>query len=154
MSTTKNARLLYVAPIPKELCGFDVPAHFKVKWLDEQGRQCSAILPLSPEDVEHLRINLPDVATPSPEIGTAAVPCTGTTAVWCPVCGECKCTADQRLDSLDNQTCPLHSPVSKHGDPGPAPEPGKPAMCETCKGGRRRCCSCTREDLATSRATP
>jgi len=62
MRTTKDAQLVFVAPIPKERCGFDVPAHFRVEWRDNQGRRCSVLLPLSPEDVEHMRAQIPDFA--------------------------------------------------------------------------------------------
>lgn len=40
--------------------------------------------------------------------------CTGISASWCPVCGDCACTdREQALDDLD---CPLHSPMSIHAE--------------------------------------
>lgn len=50
-----------------------------------------------------------------------AVPeCTGLTARWCPRCGDCCCVGDD----MDNPSCPLHAPGSKHAeavDPSTAP---------------------------------
>lgn len=63
MSIIKNAKLIYVAPIPKDWNGIniDVPAHVKVQWLDEQGRRCTLHLDLKDADVARVA-NLPDVA--------------------------------------------------------------------------------------------
>lgn len=37
------------------------------------------------------------------------VACTGVTARWCPVCGDCNCRP-----AWDGPTCPLHSSSSPH----------------------------------------
>lgn len=37
------------------------------------------------------------------------VACTGVTARWCPVCGDCNC-----CPAWDGPTCPLHSSSSPH----------------------------------------
>jgi hypothetical protein len=55
----------------------------------------------------------------------AAPACTGTTAVWCPVHGDCACprdAADER--TLDDARCSLHSPTSTHGDATSFPPTG------------------------------
>ncbi len=47
--------------------------------------------------------------------------CTGLTAVWCPVHGDCTCDEDV-LTALygpgpgDYERCPLHSPFSDHAE--------------------------------------
>jgi len=38
--------------------------------------------------------------------------CTGLTAAWCPVHGDCRC-ADP-LESMSDAQCPLHAPASSH----------------------------------------
>lgn len=56
--------------------------------------------------------------------------CTGLTAVWCPVHGECTCPfEDDNPDNgrtLDDPACPLHAATSPHGteddEPGACPE--------------------------------
>lgn len=71
--------------------------------------------------------------------GTAApAPCTGITATWCPVHGECKCPpADGDPHSLSDPGCPLHAPGSAHGEPAPAPDaPGTTGTPE------RHCLAC------------
>lgn len=62
MSKTKNAKLIYVAAIPKEQSGIgrDVPAHIKVEFLDEQGRRNTMILDLPADGVEQIA-KLPNV---------------------------------------------------------------------------------------------
>jgi hypothetical protein len=42
--------------------------------------------------------------------------CTGLTAVWCPVHGDCVCPREDNGDilSMDDALCPLHSPRSEH----------------------------------------
>lgn len=47
--------------------------------------------------------------------------CTGTSAQWCPVCGDCKCP-DRELGDLNGPGCPLHSNSSDHATPGTATE--------------------------------
>ena len=43
--------------------------------------------------------------------------CTGLTAVWCPVCGDCTCDRLQGAEPcLDSEYCPLHSAHSPHAD--------------------------------------
>lgn len=37
--------------------------------------------------------------------------CTGVTASWCPVHGDCRCDPP----TLDSRLCPLHAPTSDHG---------------------------------------
>lgn len=37
--------------------------------------------------------------------------CTGLTAAWCPIHGDCRCDREQSLDAWD---CPLHKPESSH----------------------------------------
>ena len=39
--------------------------------------------------------------------------CTGQSARWCPVHGDCKC-AEPVLGPLDDPACPLHAPTSEH----------------------------------------
>jgi hypothetical protein len=41
--------------------------------------------------------------------------CTGLSAAWCPVHGDCRCP--ERENALDAWTCPLHSPSSLHAEP-------------------------------------
>lgn len=63
-----------------------------------------------------------DEAAPTP----AAAACTGVTAQWCPVHGECTCPEHLPGErNLDDERCPLHAPTSDHGeveraDPAPA----------------------------------
>ena len=40
--------------------------------------------------------------------------CTGLSAVWCPLHGDCACPA--RDDTLDDPDCPLHNPQSSHAE--------------------------------------
>lgn len=56
MAQVKAAKIVYVAPIPKENSGIgqDVPAHVKIEWLDDQGRRNSQLLDISPELVARL----------------------------------------------------------------------------------------------------
>jgi len=39
--------------------------------------------------------------------------CTGLTAAWCPVHGDCSCDGGPPMD-LDDPRCPLHSTASRH----------------------------------------
>ena len=41
--------------------------------------------------------------------------CTGISAHWCPVHGDCTCRNPE--DSMSDDDCPLHSPSSTHGEP-------------------------------------
>lgn len=42
--------------------------------------------------------------------------CTGVTATWCPVHGDCTCSpGPDGAPSLDDTTCPLHDPLGPHG---------------------------------------
>lgn len=75
------------------------------------------------ESVEGLRSGLRIVvenlraASPEPE----GERCTGLSATWCPIHGDCKCEGEDRA----SYQCPLHSPTSSHGPaspPSPAPE--------------------------------
>lgn len=42
--------------------------------------------------------------------------CTGLTARWCPLCGDCSC-GDGEAVELNDPACPLHAPTSQHGEP-------------------------------------
>lgn len=43
--------------------------------------------------------------------------CTGLTAAWCPVCGDCTCALlPSGEPCLDSEHCPLHSVHSKHAE--------------------------------------
>ena len=42
--------------------------------------------------------------------------CTGVTAAWCPVHGDCTCPdADDGTPTLCDDGCPLHDPLGPHG---------------------------------------
>jgi hypothetical protein len=41
------------------------------------------------------------------------VHCTCESANWCPLCGDCVCPCPE--DSKCDYSCPLHSPLSNHG---------------------------------------
>lgn len=48
--------------------------------------------------------------------------CTGTSASWCPVCGDCKCPRSESGETdLNDESCPLHSVRSKHAELTPIP---------------------------------
>ncbi len=51
------------------------------------------------------------------KIGRIDVPadkgCSGTSAGWCPNCGDCTC---KNHDDKNDDDCPLHSATSKHGE--------------------------------------
>ncbi len=52
-------------------------------------------------------------------VSVDTVPCTGTTATWCPAHGDCTCPADPQTGdrpSLDADGCPLHDSFSVHGE--------------------------------------
>lgn len=40
--------------------------------------------------------------------------CTGISASWCPIHGDCVCP--NREDDLSDPACPLHAPNSSHGE--------------------------------------
>lgn len=43
--------------------------------------------------------------------------CSGITATWCPVHGDCRCPIGENGErSLDDAGCPLHSNDSQHGE--------------------------------------
>lgn len=46
--------------------------------------------------------------------------CTGLTAMWCPVHGDCTCHEDELYEGQpgphDADNCPLHSPLSDHAE--------------------------------------
>ena len=54
------------------------------------------------------------------------VGCTGVSASWCPVCGDCACPVDDRGEHVstlnpgdygkDDPACPLHARSSKHAE--------------------------------------
>lgn len=73
-----------------------------------------------------LRRALPAPAPAAPP--RAAPTCTGRTAVWCPVHGDCRCPRDEagEVTEMDGAGCPLHAWDSMHGEPSPAPRaPGE-----------------------------
>lgn len=44
--------------------------------------------------------------------------CTGLTAVWCPICGDCQCPETATGErSLTDEACALHSTRSPHAEP-------------------------------------
>lgn len=47
---------------------------------------------------------------------TEPVQCTGVSAVWCPVCGDCTCR--DRSEAMDDYDCPLHGDLSNHAEGG------------------------------------
>lgn len=51
---------------------------------------------------------------------TAPAICTGSTATWCPIHGDCTCPHlnddPQEGRTLDDASCPLHAPASAHGE--------------------------------------
>lgn len=60
---------------------------------------------------------------------TRAAECTGTTAKWCPVHGDCTCPETLPGErTFDDDRCPQHAPTSQHGERErahlEAPEPG------------------------------
>lgn len=42
--------------------------------------------------------------------------CTGLTASWCPVHGDCSCPDRETVGDLDSESCPLHSSASTHAE--------------------------------------
>lgn len=45
----------------------------------------------------------------------AGVTCTGVTAVWCPICGDCGCEKNSEgTPTLTDERCSLHAPDSTH----------------------------------------
>jgi len=74
--------------------------------------------------IEELK-KIRDKLVQSPLSGSEEVPdgvpeCTGTTAVWCPICGDCSCKRDESGEFPEGQeddSCPLHSKESAHGVP-------------------------------------
>lgn len=40
--------------------------------------------------------------------------CTGVSAAWCPLHGDCSCPEPE--NALDDWSCPLHSPSSTHAE--------------------------------------
>lgn len=44
--------------------------------------------------------------------------CTGLTATWCPIHGDCVCPCDELnggdLPAMDDNRCPLHAPTGSH----------------------------------------
>jgi hypothetical protein len=51
-----------------------------------------------------------------PRAGREEPECTGLTASWCPIHGECNCLKyeDGERDEYENTSCPLHGPSSTH----------------------------------------
>lgn len=45
------------------------------------------------------------------------VGCTEISARWCPICGDCTCRHPE--ESMSDEDCPLHSPMSRHGEVEP-----------------------------------
>lgn len=46
----------------------------------------------------------------------ALTECTGATASWCPIHGDCSCP--EPVTAMDDPACPLHAPTSLHGEDG------------------------------------
>lgn len=74
-------------------------------------------------------LRLIDAAKPA----APAAACTGVTAQWCPVHGDCACPEDEQRPgerTFDDPRCPLHAPTSKHAEEEraylEAPEPAVP----------------------------
>lgn len=47
------------------------------------------------------------------------IECTGVSARWCPLCGDCNCPElndGGGWASLDSPDCPLHAPESRHAE--------------------------------------
>lgn len=42
--------------------------------------------------------------------------CTGVTATWCPVHGDCACPPDPDIRYLNADGCPLHDSASSHAE--------------------------------------
>lgn len=42
--------------------------------------------------------------------------CTGITAAWCPVHGDCRCPDRESGGDLDDPSCPLHGADGHHGE--------------------------------------
>ena len=40
--------------------------------------------------------------------------CTGVSAHWCPIHGDCTCRAPE--ERMSDEDCPLHSPLSDHAE--------------------------------------
>lgn len=83
----------------------DLPRLVCADWLDEHGES---------ERAEFIRVQcrIPQVeatlAKRHPDQGL----CTEVSARWCPVCGDCCCPEPE--DGMDDLSCPLHSPHSRH----------------------------------------
>lgn len=89
----------------------------------------------------------------TPMAASKAVGCTGTTATWCPVCGDCSCGPRFEGDpdgerTLCDERCPLHASTSPHGEESAsgrdeveaARREGAKAMREAAAGVCRRSC--------------
>lgn len=66
-------------------------------------------------DFMERKILPPDFCLPLVEVESMAqlrIECTGVSATWCPICGDCTCADEADLNDDD---CPLHSDESKHG---------------------------------------
>ncbi len=48
------------------------------------------------------------------KLARGAVACTGLSASWCPVCGDCCCPNPE--GAKDDENCPLHAPGSRHAE--------------------------------------
>lgn len=70
--------------------------------------------------------------------------CTGISASWCPVHGDCKCPrhTDGAMEGEVNEgqmgadQCPLHSPESPHGEPEPSLDGDVASIIEALSGKR------------------
>lgn len=64
-----------------------------------------------------IRIGVPMVVV---RIDLSPPECTGFSAKWCPVCGDCSCPTREGGDTgertMEDPGCPLHAPSSKHGE--------------------------------------
>jgi uncharacterized protein (TIGR02996 family) len=87
--------------------GDDAPRLIFADWLEEHG---------AAERAEFIRVQCElarlecVLSSPFPD----QAECTGASANWCPVCGDCCCPRPE--DAKNDPRCPLHAPMSRHGD--------------------------------------
>ena len=83
----------------------DTPRLVFADWLDDHGEPERAAFIRAQVDAAAIRAVL---AVPYPDGDL----CTGVSASWCPVCGDCRCREPETRK--DDPGCPLHSPRSRH----------------------------------------
>lgn len=57
--------------------------------------------------------------------------CTGVSAAWCSICGDCVC--DRESGEMNSEECPLHSRVSMHAQVDSAKVRAVGGYCKKCK---------------------